>query len=248
MIMSQKTFRRPVLYSFFVASAACEVFIQSAAFAAPIPAGLDSYATVNACLDSTATQIPADFFDPGSDPYTDFVCLQGVPLGPGATTDTVVQRISATKFHGPSPKSDMIPIKIVALSLASADPIIVTYNSAQNPESWNVHVGLSPLPQPVGSMTITQETKNAGEFDSSLPVLLRLTFIRVSDGAIRVLDLPSLDLGARIVPWITTTKTTNLIHSPGFCPACDSPDGDPAHMSLNGPGAMFLLVPATTVP
>src|SRR5207247_2942754 len=129
-------------------------------------------------------------------------------------------------------QSDVIPIEIVALSLASADPIIVTYNGEQNPESWDVHVGLSPSPQPVGSMTITQDTKNAGEFDASLPVLLRLTFIRVFDGAIRVLDLPSLDLGARIVPWTSTTKTTNIIHSPGFCPACDSPDGDPAHLGL----------------
>jgi len=248
MIMSQKTFRCPVLYRFFVASAACGVLMLSAAFAAPIPGGLDSYQTLDASLDSSATQIPADFFDPGSDPFPDTIPLQGSPLGPSATTDTVVQRLAPAKLKGPPPKSGTVPTEIVALSLTSSSPITVTYSGGQNPELWDVHVGLSLSPQPVGSMAITQETKNAGEFDSSLPVLLRLTFIRVSDGAIRLFDLPSLDLRARVVPWTSTTTTTDIIHSPGFCPACDSPDGDPANMFLSGPGASFDLVPATTVP
>jgi hypothetical protein len=248
MIMSQKTFRRPVLYSFFVASAACAVIMLSTALAAPLAGGLDSYQTLDASLDPTATQIPADFFDPGSDPFPDNIPLQGSPLGPGATTDTVIQRLAKAKFPGPPPKSGTVQIEIVALSLTSSSPITVTYSGGQNPEFWDVDVGLSPSPQPVGSMTIRQDAKGAGDFDLSLPVLLRLTFTRLSDSAVRVLDLPSLDLGARVVPWTSTTKTLNIIHDPGFCPACDSPDGDPANMFESGPGVAFDLVPATTVP
>ena len=248
MIMSQKTYRRPVLYSFFVASAVCAVFMLSVAFAAPIPGGLDSYQTLDASLDSSATQIPADFFDPGSDPYLDNLPLQGSPLGPGATTDTVVQRLASAKFPGPPPKTGTVQIEIVALSLTSSSPITVTYSGGQNSELWDVQVGLSPSPQPVGFMTITQDTKGVGDFDLSLPVLLRLTFTRVSDGAIRVLDLPSLDLRATVVPWTSTTTTANIIHASGFCPACDSPDGDPANMFLSAQGASFDLVPATTIP
>ena len=238
MITSQRTFRRPALYNFFVASAACGVFMLSAAFAAPIPAGLDSYQTRDASLDSSATQIPADFFDPGSDPFPDTIPLQGSPLGPGATTDTVIQRLSSAKFHGPPPKSATVPIEIVALSLTSSSPITVTYSGGQNPESWDVQVGLSPSPQPLGSMTLIQNTKDTGAFDLSVSVLLRLTFSRVSDGAIRVLDLPSLDLRATVVPWTRTTTITNIIHSPGFCPACDTTDAT-ANMALGGQGALF---------
>jgi hypothetical protein len=248
MIIDRKSSHRPALYSFFVASVACGVFTLSTAFAAPIAGGLDSYQTVDASLDSSVTQIPADFFAPGSDPFPDTIPLQGSPLGPGATTDTVVQRLDPAKFHGPRPKSGTVPIEIVSLSLTSSFPITVTYNGGQNPESWNVDVALSPSPQPVGSMTIRPSTKNFGDFDLSVSVLLRLTFTRVLDGVTQVLDLPSLDLHATFVPWTTTTTTTTVIHSPGFCPACDSPDGAPTNMFEIGTGASFDLLPAETTP
>ena len=129
-------------------------------------------------------------------------------------------------------------------------PITVTYDGGQRPELWDVDVGLSPSPQPVGSMTITHDTGGnvGGTFNSFLPVLPRLTFTRVSDGAVRVLDLPTLDLRARVVPWTHKTTTPNIVHSPGFCPACDSPDGAPANMFEGAQGAQFDLVPATTIP
>src|SRR5688572_12885907 len=88
------TFRRSALYRSFVAWAACGLFMLSTAFAAPLSAGLDSYQSRDVSLNSSSTQIPGDFFDPGSDPYADFITLQGSPLGPGATTDTVVQRLA----------------------------------------------------------------------------------------------------------------------------------------------------------
>ena len=248
MVTSKQSSRRPMLYGSLMALAATGVCVLIA-FAKPIPSDVDSFETLPSDFGYFSfTPIPADFFDPGSDPFMDIIGVQGVPLGLGATTDTVLARLDKAKFSGPPPKSATVPVEIVALSLTSVTPITVTYSGGLTPELWDVHAGLSPSPQPMGSMTLTQETKESGAFALSLPILLRLTFTRVSDGAIRVLDLPSLDLRASAVPWTTTTTTTNIIHSPGFCAACDSPDGDPANMFLSGSGTILDLVPATTIP
>jgi hypothetical protein len=229
--------------------AVCCVCILAIAVASPIKTGLDSYQTLDASMDSTATQIPLGFFDPGSDPFPDTIPLQGSPLGPGATTDTMVERLATAKPHGPN-HTDTIPIRIAALSLTSTSAITVTYNGGLNPELWDVRAGLSPATQPLGTMTITENSGKvtSGSFDSFLPVLARLTFTRQSDGAVRVYDLPELDLRSRVVPWTSATTTTTVIHSKGFCPACDSPDGTPANMFENAQGSQFDLVPAQTVP
>src|SRR5207249_4447381 len=128
----------------------------------------------------------------------------------------------------------------------------VTYDGGTRAELWDVHVGLSSTPQPVGSMTITEVDKAGGDFSWFLPVLLRLTFTRASDGAVRVVDygaqgLPSLDFYARAIPW--TRKTAfNILHVKGFCPACDSPDGVPVQIGENANFTQFFLVPATATP
>jgi hypothetical protein len=237
------------LTSFCIALAVCGVGILSIALAAPIAAGIDSYATVSGSYQNfSESPIPAGFFDPGSDPFTDTIGFQGVPLGPGATTDTVIQRLAKAKLSGNFTSSDTISIQIVALSMASESPITVTYNGGTRSESWNVHVGLTPTTQPLGSMTINATAKSGGDFAiTSLPVLQRFTFTRVSDGATRVLDWPALDFNARAVPW-THTAPGNIIHSKGFCPSCDSPDGVPVEMFLNANFTVHEVFPATTTP
>jgi len=254
MTMSQRIFPRPLRYGFLVASAACALFIGSAAFAAPIPAGSDSFATLNGSEQSFgADPIPADFFDPGSDPFDAFIGWVGVPLGPGATTDTIIERLDKAKFSGPKPASDTIRIQIREMSFQSVDPITVNYSGDGQTELWNVRVGLSATPQPIGSMTIREEEASGGSFDWILPILPRFTFTRISDGVTRVIDygalgLPAVELHARAVPWLHKTTFPEVIHAPKFCPACDSPDGVPIEIFESANFLTYIIFPATTIP
>ncbi len=203
-------------------------FLPSAAGASPVHAGQDFFQTVSDSFqDFSAVPIPANFFDPGSDPFTGTVFLQGAPTDPTnlGTTDTIVQRLDTARFPHPFPSSDTIPIEIVALSLTSVNPITVTYNSGQNPELWDVRVTLSPRgPQQQGTMTLTHVDNAGGTFNSVLPVMPLLTFTRLSDGATRLLDF--FDLGlivplqSRGSPW-SHDAPKNVITSKRFCAGCD---------------------------
>lgn len=154
--------------------------------------GLDLWTTPPGASyeDFRETPIPADFFDPGSDPFDGIVYWVGVPLAPIssiALTDTIVRRPALA----PLPTCGtgvQIPIEIVSLSLTSIQPITVTYNNGLNPELWNVDVCLSSIPQPQGTMTIEHDCAAGGTFTSELPVLPKLVFTRVSDSAVRTLD------------------------------------------------------------
>jgi len=107
-------------------------------------------------------------FDPGSDPFEGTVALGGTGSGPYGT-DTTVQR------HGPLdfptvPSTDMVDIELIALNLVSCAPITVTYNGGQNPQQWDVSVGLSSALSPWGQMTATMTTANGGTFDATFNV------------------------------------------------------------------------------
>jgi hypothetical protein len=139
------------------------------------------------------TPIPVGFFDPGSDPFTDIVDFQGVPLPSSPSlgaTDTIVQRLADAPM--PDCPSDLVtvPIEIVALSLTSTQPITVTYNGGQNPELWDVDVHLSSTtPQQQGTMDIEQRCGAGGIYTAQLPVLWEATFTRIGDGQVRVFDI-----------------------------------------------------------
>ncbi|HKQ97999.1 MAG TPA: protease pro-enzyme activation domain-containing protein [Candidatus Polarisedimenticolia bacterium] len=147
-----------------------------------------------------ATPIPADFFDPGSEPFAGDVPMQGRaidPLGLLGPTDTIVRRTQPASLIGPG-ASATVPIEIVALSLVSSQPITVGYGGGPS-EQWTVRACLSSaVPQPAGSMAITNGTciDEGGTFTSSLPVQPRLVFSRVGDGATRVLDTGALGIPA----------------------------------------------------
>lgn len=185
----------------------------------PVNPGIDVWTTPGGGVtfqDFSGNPIPADFFDPGSDPFTGSIDLQGLPLPdltpPPAVTgvpvgqlpfDTVVQRLEPA----PLPKDGTqatIPIEIVALQLQSIQPITVTYNGGNNPELWDVRVCLSStLPQLTGSMTLHRTCPQGGTFDSSLGVIPKLIFLRQSDGALRQLDPgPEVFLTANRQRWV----------------------------------------------
>ncbi|MGH8015037.1 MAG: DUF7451 domain-containing protein, partial [Candidatus Zixiibacteriota bacterium] len=142
----------------------------------------------------TVSPIPADFFNPGSEPFSGLINLQGQPLttlpaGQLGSTDAVVQRmLPATLLLDGPPET--VPIEIVALNLVSINPITVTYNSGP-PELWNVRVTLSSnQPQQLGNMQISKECCNGGTFESVLPVTPKFIFTQVSSPSnVRVLDL-----------------------------------------------------------
>jgi len=135
-----------------------------------------------------APSIPADFFGPGSDPFVGQVCFQGVPLGPTSygeygEADTIICR-SADPFDRcalPSLAESTVSIQIVALSLLSHQPILVTYYGGQSSEFWNVAVALSDVPSPLGILTAVKTHCNGGTYTSILPVQPKFTFTSVDN-------------------------------------------------------------------
>ncbi|MHC5114037.1 MAG: hypothetical protein ACYTGP_06370 [Planctomycetota bacterium] len=161
----------------------------------PIAPGDDVWGTPcggGAYSDFGGNPLPADFFDPGSDPFFGNIQLGGNPAGiqinPPVFSgiDTIVRRggTSPTFTCG---SSEDVPIEIIALNLVSCAPITVTYNGGQNPELWDVNVCLDAAPQPPGVMTINHECQNGGSYSSNLPVNAQLIFIRQNDGQVRQL-------------------------------------------------------------
>ncbi len=116
---------------------------------------------------------------------TDPAC-GGSGFGP---TDTIVRRTG--EAHLPDVGDmDMVPIEMVELSLQSAMPITVTYNGGMNPEQWDVHVQLTPGPQPMGSMSVTRGSVNGGAFSSNVLVQPRFIFTKVMSTTTVMLDPP----------------------------------------------------------
>lgn len=87
-------------------------------------------------------QIPANFFGPGSEPFTGTIPLQGVPLGgPFGNADTVIQRneIAYLDLDG---STATIPIEMVQMDLRSVEPIVVVAPTT-GASLWDVLPGLN---------------------------------------------------------------------------------------------------------
>ncbi|MCP3904859.1 MAG: hypothetical protein GY715_14630 [Planctomycetes bacterium] len=142
---------------------------------------------------ASACPIPADFFGPGSDPFTDQVCFVGDPLGtvtlPGfpepldfGMADTLVTR-PADPFDRcslPTLTPVVVPIQIEQLSLVSVAPITVNFSGGGS-EQWDVGVKvLTSAGQPTtGSMSARKEHCNGGTFDATLAVCPTFVFTKV---------------------------------------------------------------------
>ncbi len=166
----------------------------------------------------SVSPIPADFFGPGSDPFTGTVCLQGAPLGPTTwgdfgAADTLILRtqdpFDRCDLPGPNPVT--VDIEIVALNLVSVSPITVTFNGGQNPESWNVQVDLSSVAPPLGMLTAKKEHCNGGTYSSVLNVQPRFNFLPPGGGPPSTWDTgvdapdPPIQLQQNTVPapWVS---------------------------------------------
>lgn len=154
--------------------------------------GFDSFTTPsdgNTYHNFSDSPVPAGFFNnPGSsgssNQYTGAVPLKGVPLPNQGGADTVIQRDQDVTTPGTT------TLTVVGLSLASISPLTITF-SDNHTEQWNMSVGLSQIQSSTGSMTIYDNGSGGGTFDSSITIVPRFTFTRVSDGLVKVWDTGS---------------------------------------------------------
>lgn len=197
------------------ACAAVGVLLSTPAEANDVKPGHDLFVTppgtawqdFGTSAQESAPEIPADFFDPGSGPFTGHVPLQGLPIGvycdasdcfgvgPG---DTLISRIDTAVLPNVGDE-DTIDIELIALSLVSADPITVMYDDAHE-EEWNLTITPSPTTLSTGWMVIKRESATGGTYDAWLEVYVLFTFTRVSDGEVRTLDSGTIGYAAHV--WI----------------------------------------------
>ena len=207
--------------------------------------------------DFSGTPIPADFFDPGSDPFTGIVQFKGQPLISSphcpaddlSQVDTIVRRLAPASLPI-VPSSDTIPIEILQLQLVSVNPITVTYNGGVNPEPWILDVTLSTsAPQAQGSMTLRHLNPSGGTFDSTLPVTPKFIFTRISDNAVRVLDLGDfggiIQFQAQNVPWEHTVPPAGSCTS-NFCVNPDQLTVEQAMLAAHGVISICPVDPTPT--
>jgi len=129
--------------------------------------------------------IPADFFNPGSEPFEGRVYWQAAPPTPNLTNgDMNIDRKQAA-FIGPKGTMATVDIEIVEMNLVSVDPIVVQVGTES--QLWDVQLTLPVGPQPLGEMTITHSIINGGVFSSTFPVCPEFTFVRIGDGETRTL-------------------------------------------------------------
>jgi hypothetical protein len=192
---------------------------------AQAPPGSDCIAPGNDCWATpcgsthygfSATPIPADFFGPGSEPFTGIVELGGAT----GFTDTVMRRLMPLCFGANLPSTATVPIELVQLDLKSCKPIEVLYDDGTT-KLWDVKVGLSPTPASPGSLTATKTHPNGGTYDTTFFVRPIFSF---SDGMVVLVFDPGTEFQMTSTgqPWAHQAPVHHC--SPDFVPGHN---GDP---------------------
>ncbi len=138
-----------------------------------------------------AEPIPADFFCPGSEPFTGVIQLNGKPLatapaGALGKIDTIVRRLDDAVLNDKGEASTRI--QLMALSLASVKPIETRCGR------YNVTSSLAGA-QPTTTMRILKTSDGGGTYIAPLSLNVKLTFTPVSgQGASREID-HHIDMG-----------------------------------------------------
>ena len=221
--------------------------VVSGALAASIPAGDDGFVVPpgpsndNNFFTFFVTPIPADFFDPGSDPFDGDVFFEGATGG----IDTVVRRLDPTIDLDPPPTTAApIDIELVALHLESIDPITVS-SPGPTLTLWDVEVGLSVTPAPLGQMEITKTHPNGGTFEADFYVQPLYTFTRT----VTPFDVRVLDTGLEGWPWLQFQLIDpnpapwhdDIPNSDDFVPGFDGIDLHPLVFQTTGGGNQLTL-------
>lgn len=173
--------------------------------------------------------IPANFFYPGSLPFSSPIQLIGDPiagiidvddiiavLAAFGGADTIVERLAPASlpFDG---ATDTIPIELVQLSLRSTNPITVNPGARK----FDVFVTREAAPASLGQMTIDRIGPDNGIFRcplGSLTVFVHFRFREVGGGPDLHLSPPlPVQLGSsQLHPWATETN--------GFAPPGTGPN------------------------
>ncbi len=193
--------------------------------------------------------IPAGFFDPGSEPFTGEIRLQGAnPSGP----DTVIQRLTPLDFG--TGDVAQVEVEIVQLSLTSAEPIVVRYGDGTE-EQWDLSVARTSGNCCRGHVIIMKREaapgSGGGVFEGTLSLEPVLVFTRRGPLPVsRRLD-KSTPLLMRIVepsPWQPTPLKASSCDGNGFYPStrehvllASDPSPDP------GPSLVLALEPERPV-
>ena len=188
-----------------------------------IPAGSDLFTTAGGggqtFIDFSDTPIPADFFGPGSDPFSGQVELRGLPLNdnPGLAppenvdlglTDTIIRRNGDIDLTGPG-DTETVPVEIVALSLVSVEPITVTFGETST--QWQLEVQtLFGADQFESTMTVRQDSDVGGTLDIMIPVTNSMYFQEVDAPTFNGRELQGYPVGLvrSGIPWATSTPLT----------------------------------------
>ncbi len=154
-----------------------------------------------------------DFFGPGSVVTPQIVLLSGVALNRNnlGSIDTLLERYPPSVTFNTFPETHNFSVEIQALRLRGRTSI--------NGVSFDLTVALSPTPSGPGTMVVTRLTPDGGRFNSSFPVLPKLTFIQVGNPGNRVdidcadaaVNCPSpMILGASNVCWEVAAGPNNF--------------------------------------
>jgi hypothetical protein len=204
------------------------------------------------------SSIPPDFFAPGSQRFEGSVNFGGDPIvtfqgNDVGNADTVVERTTDAAPGPTATPGDAAPIELRALSLVGIAPIQVAVGDTT--QLWDVRATLSPSRPSTGSFRLTQANANGGTFDSEITVYPMFTFTRLSDGAVKVLDVGALPDGDRpddpvvgkATPWRAGCVAPALLVpslNPGFC-AGQRPTGGTTLTIEQSPGLQHGIRPAS---
>jgi hypothetical protein len=208
--------------------------------------------------DLAGDPVPPDFFGPGSDPFDGIIYFKGNPLtGTGLPpgTDTIVERLQDAELPDPFGSEDSVDTQIVALNLVSTMPITVTFNGGSESAIYDVQVCLSSIsPQPLGQMLIRHQCAEGGTFDSTVPVIPKMTFTKVlgvPGAAEAILDpAPQLDFTVTNGCWSHADPGFGIYTSPGGMVDhdCDGVDDVPYLATSNFFGGVCWIGCDTSLP
>jgi hypothetical protein len=177
----------------------------SAAAQPTIVHGVDVFQTSTGSptfVDFSTNPIPADFFCPGSSPFSGQIAFKGVPLatvppGVAANGDTVVERLADGVFAG---GSTTIPVVVRALRLTGVSNLDV-FCPGVGTTAWRVDTCLCG-PQPTTQITVkVDQSCGCGHFSGKLQLNVCVTFTNVATGAVVGPIKQGITLNIVNMPW-----------------------------------------------
>lgn len=166
-----------------------------------IKPGIDLFRTLGkgkTYYDFAKNPVPAGFFCDSSSAFTNRVALRGLPVtteipGQLQEMDTIIERLDHAVFNAQGVAETRVRFR--AVSMVSVAPIKTSCGA------YHVYVTLAGR-QPITKMRIHRTQQDGGIFRAPLAAKVRLTFVPVSGGSSRRLELKgSVRFPAQDIPW-----------------------------------------------